>query len=98
MFMLNAGTKQHLFRFITNPDGKWRGSVPTAITSTFDPLSTRIVTSSLASGRLFLSPYFELHILATEPVSHTQALLRLLVRYTSITCISHIPLFTFPYF
>ena len=31
---------------MTNPDGKWRGSVPTAITSTLDPLPTRIVTSS----------------------------------------------------
>src|SRR3954464_8009471 len=76
----------------------WRGSVPTAITSTFDPLPARIVTSSLASGRLFLSPCFELHMLAIEPISNTQALLRLLVRYTSITCISHIPLFTFPSF
>src|SRR5664279_3545405 len=83
---------------MTNPDGKQRGSVPTAITSTFDPLPTRIVTSSLASGRLFRSSYFELHMLATEPVSNTQALQRVLVRYTSITCISHIPLFTLPAF
>src|SRR3954462_14179450 len=67
--------------------------VPTAITSTFDPFPTCIVTSFFASFRLFCSTCFELQIGATEPVSNTQALLRLLVRYTSITCISDIPFF-----
>src|SRR3989337_3705133 len=98
MFMLNAGTKQQLFRSKTNPEGRCRGSVPTAITSTLEPFPTRIVTSSLANLRLIRSPCFELQILATELVSNTQALLRALVRYTSITCISHIPLFTLPSF
>src|SRR3954466_13526674 len=93
MFMLSAGTRYHLFKFITNPDSKWRGSVPTAITSTLDPLPTRILTSPLASGRLFRSPGFELQTLAIELVSNTQVLLRALVKYTSITCISYIPLF-----
>src|SRR3954469_23653156 len=67
-------------------------------TSTLEPFPTRIVTSSFASVRLIRSPCFELQILATEPVSNTQVLLRALVRYTSITCISHIPLFTLPSF
>src|SRR3954468_14173897 len=97
MFMLNAG-KQQLFRSNTNPEGRCRGSVPTAITSTLEPFPTRIVTSSFASVRLIRSPCFELQILAIEPVSNTQVLLRALVRYTSITCISHIPLFTLPSF
>jgi hypothetical protein len=35
-------------------------------------------------------------MLATEPVSNTQVLLRVLVRYTSITCISYIPFAHFP--
>src|SRR6266480_1326166 len=98
MFMLNACTKCLLFRFITNPDGRRRGRVPTAITSTLDPLPTRIVTSFLRSARLFCNSCFELQILATDPVSNTQLLLRVLVRYTSTTCISHIPLFTRPAF
>src|SRR3954469_23778373 len=72
--------------------------MPTAITSTLEPFPTRIVTSSLTNLRLIRSPCFELQILATEPVSNTQVLLRALVRYTSITCISHIPLFTLPSF
>ena len=75
----------------TNPEGRCRGSVPTAITSTLEPFPTCIVTSSLANLRLIRSPCFELQIWATEPVSNTQALLRALVRYTSITCISNIP-------
>src|SRR6187399_843367 len=98
MFMLNAGTKSQLFRSKTSPEGRCRGSVPTVITSTLEPFPTRIVTSSLANLRLIRSPCFELQILAIELVSNTQVLLRALVRYTSITCISHIPLFTLPSF
>src|SRR3954463_14546494 len=97
MFMLKLGTKQQLLRFKTNPVGKCRGSVPTAITSTLGPFPTRIVTSSFASLRLFRSSCFELQMWATAPVSNTQELLRVLVRYTSITCISHIP-FVLPAF
>src|SRR3954471_15288979 len=98
MFMLNAGTKKQLFMSKTNPEGRCRGSVPTAITSTLEPFPMRIVTSSLASVHLICSPCFELQILATEPVSNTQVLLRALVRYTSITSVSHIHLFTLPSF
>ena len=53
-------------------------------------LSTHIITSPLTSLCLFCNSCFELLILATEPVSNSQGLLRALVRYTSITCISDI--------
>ena len=64
------------------------------IISILEPLPTHIVTSPSTSLYLFCNSYFELLILATEQVSNTQALLRALVRYTSLTCISNIPLFT----
>ena len=60
------------------------------ITSTMETLPTHIVTSPLVSLHLFRSFCFELPILATEPVSNTQVLLGVLVRYTSITHISNI--------
>ena len=68
------------------------------ITSTLETLPTHIVTSPLASLRLFRSFCFELPILATEPVSNTQLLLGVLVRYTSITHISNILLLKLPAF
>ena len=68
------------------------------IVSTLESLPTHIVTSPLTSLCLFCNSCFELLILATEQVSNTQGLLRALVRYTSITCISNIPLFTLPSF
>src|SRR3989337_1954591 len=68
------------------------------IVSTLELLPTHIVTSSLTSLCSFCNSRFELLILATEPVSNTQGLLRKLVKYTSITCISNIPLFTLPSF
>ena len=68
------------------------------IISILEPLPTHIVTSPSTSLCLFYNSYFELLILATEQVSNTQGLLRALVRYTSITCISNITLFTLPSF
>ena len=68
------------------------------IVSTLESLPTPIVTSLLTSICSFCNSCFELQILATEPVSNTQGLLRTLVKYTSITCISNIPLFTLPSF
>ena len=64
------------------------------IISILEPLPTYIITSPSTSLYLFCNSYFELLILATEQVSNTQGLLRALVRYASITCISNIPLFT----
>ena len=61
-------------------------------------LSTHILTSPLTSFCLFYNSRFELLLLATEPVSNTEGLLRTLVKYTSIICISNIPLFTSPSF
>ena len=61
-------------------------------------LSTHIITSPLTSFCLFCNPRFKLLILATELVPNTEGLLWTLVKYTSITCISNIPLFTLPSF
>jgi hypothetical protein len=68
------------------------------ITSTLETLPTHIVTSPLASLCLFRRFCFELPILATEPVYNTQVLLGVLVRYTSITCVSNILLLKLPAF
>ena len=68
------------------------------ILSTLEPLPTHIVTSPSTSLHLFCNSCFELLILAIEPVSNTLVLLWTLVKYTSITCLSHIPLFTLPSF
>src|SRR5215216_6532463 len=68
------------------------------IVSTLELPPTHIVTSSLTSLCSFCNSCFELLILATEPVSNTQGLLRTLVKYTSIICISNIPLLTLPSF
>ena len=68
------------------------------IISILEPLPTHIVTSPLTSLCLFCNSRSELLILATERVSNTQGLLWILVRHTSITCISNIPLFTLPSF
>ena len=68
------------------------------ILSTLESFPTHIVTSSLTSLCSFFNSHFELLILATEPVSNTQGLLRTLVKYTSIICISNIPSFTLPSF
>ena len=68
------------------------------IISILELLPTHIVTLPLTSLCLFCNSCFELLILATEQVSNTQGLLSTLVRYTSITCISNIPLFNFPSF
>src|SRR3990170_1545415 len=57
-----------------------------------------INTSPLASLRLFRSFCFELPTLATKPVSNTQVLLGVVVRYTSITRISNILLLKLPAF
>ena len=65
------------------------------IMSILEPLPTHIVTSPLTSLCLFCNSRFELLLLATEPVSNAEGLLRTLVKYTSIICISNIPLFTF---
>src|SRR6266511_5527923 len=68
------------------------------IVSTLELPPTHIVTSSLTSLCSFCNSRFELLILATKPVSNTQGFLRTLVKYTSIICISNIPLFTLPSF
>ena len=65
------------------------------IISILEPLPTHIVTSPLTSLYSFCNSRFELLILATELVSNTEGLLQTLVKYTSITYISNIPLFTF---
>ena len=65
------------------------------IISTFESFPTHIITLLLTS---LCNSCLELLILATEPVSNTQWLLRTLVKYTSITCISNIPLFNLPSF
>ena len=55
------------------------------ILSTLETLPTHIVTSPLASLRLVCSFCFKSPIRATEPVSNTQVLPGVLVRYTLIT-------------
>ena len=65
------------------------------ILSTLESLPTHIITSPLTSLCLFCNSHFELLLLATEPISNTEGLLRTLVKYTLIICISNIPLFTF---
>ena len=55
------------------------------ISSTLETLPTHIVTSPLASLHLVHSFCFKSPIIATEPVSNTQVLLGVLVRYTLIT-------------
>ena len=55
------------------------------ISSTLETLPTHIVTSPLASLRLVRSFCFKSPIIATEPVSNTQVLPGVLVRYTLIT-------------
>ena len=55
------------------------------ISSTLETLPTHIVTSPLASLRLVHSFCFKLPIIVTEPVSNTQVLPGVLVRYTLIT-------------
>src|SRR6266536_6527109 len=54
------------------------------IVSTLELPPTHIVTSSLTRFCSFYNSRFELLILATEPVSNTQGLLRTLVKYTSV--------------
>ena len=66
------------------------------ILSTLESFPTHIVTSSSISVCLFCNSRFELLLLATESVSNTEGLLQTLVKYTSITCISNILLFTLP--
>ena len=68
------------------------------IISILELLPTLIVTSPSTSLCLFCNSCFELLILAIEQVPNTQGLLWTLVRHTSITCISNIPLFTLPSF
>ena len=68
------------------------------IISILEPLPTHIVTSPLTSLYSFCNSRFELLFFATEPVSNSEGLLWTLVKYTSITCISNIPLFTLPSF
>ena len=68
------------------------------IISILEPLPTHIITSPLTSMCSLCNSRFELLLLATEPVSNIEGLLRTLVKYTSIICISNIPLFTLPYF
>ena len=68
------------------------------ILSTLESLPTHIITSPLTSLCLFCNSCFKLLIIATERVSNTQGLLWILVKYTSITCISYILLFTLPSF
>ena len=84
------------FRFNTNPEGK--GSVRWWSYQALESFPTHIVTSPSTSLCLFCNSYFELLIIETEPVSNTQGLLWTLVKYTSITCISYILLFTLPSF
>ena len=55
------------------------------ISSILETLPTHIVTSPLASLRLVCSFCFKSPIIATEPVSNTQVLPGVLVRYTLIT-------------
>ena len=55
------------------------------ISSTLETIPTHIVTSPLASLRLVRSFCFKSPVIATEPVSNTQVLPRVLVRYTLIT-------------
>ena len=55
------------------------------ISSTLETLPTHIVISPLASLRLVRRFCFKSPIIATEPVSNTQVLPRVLVRYTLIT-------------
>ena len=55
------------------------------ISSTLGTLPTHIVTLPLASLRLVCSFCFKSPIIATEPVSNTQVLPGVLVRYTLIT-------------
>ena len=61
------------------------------IISILELLPTHIVTSPLTSFCSFCNSHFELLLLATEPVSNTEGVLRTLVKYTSIICISNIP-------
>ena len=68
------------------------------ILSTLESLPTHIVPLPSTSLCSFCNSYFELLILATESLSNTQGLLWTLVKYTSITCISNIPLFSMPSF
>ena len=58
---------------------------PMVISSTLETLPTHIVTSPLASLHLVRSFCFKSPIIATEPVSNTQVLPGVLVRYTLIT-------------
>ena len=68
------------------------------IISILELLPTHIVTSPITIFCSFCNSRFELLLLSTEPVSNTEGLLRTLVKYTSIICISNIPLFTLPSF
>ena len=68
------------------------------ITSILELLQIHIVTLPLTSLCSFCNSRFKLLILATELVPNTKGLLWTLVKYTSITCISNIPLFTLPSF
>ena len=68
------------------------------ILSTLVSLPTLVITSPLTSLYSLCNSCFELLILVTEQVSNTQGLLQTLVRHTSKTCISNIPLFTLPSF
>src|SRR3954464_7412680 len=58
------------------------------IISILEPLPIHIVTSPLTSLCSFCNSRFELLLLATKPVSNIEGLLRTLVKYTLIICIS----------
>ena len=60
------------------------------ISSTLETLPTHIVTSPSASLRLVRSFCFKSPIIVTEPVSNTQVLPAVLVRYTLITHINFV--------
>ena len=60
------------------------------ILSTLETLPTHIVTSPLASLRSVRSFCFKSPIIVTEPVSNTQVLPGVLVRYTLITRINFV--------
>ena len=51
------------------------------ILSTLESLPTHIITSPLTSLCLFCNSHYELLLLATEPISNTEGLLRTLVKY-----------------
>ena len=97
MFMLNADTNANNIYLGSTLIPKVEGACEVIISS-LETLPTHIVTSPLASLRLFCSFCFELPILATEPIYNTLVLLGVLVRYISITHISNILLLKLPAF